>query len=60
MNLEQMKKIVDGAPEWAESYCVVGEKVFYLKWINRDLYKTIEDGVSKFFVDTKQYEIKPL
>lgn len=21
MNLEQMKKIVDGAPEWAEYYC---------------------------------------
>lgn len=53
------QEIRNRKPEWAESYCVVGEKVFYLKWINRDLYKTIEDGVSKFFVDTKQYEIKP-
>lgn len=54
------QEIRDNTPEWAGQYCVVNEKVFYLKWINGDLYKTIEVGVSKFFVDTKQYEIKPL
>ena len=54
------QEIRDNAPEWAGQYCVVNEKVFYLKWINGDLYKTIEGGVSKFFVDTKQYEINPL
>ena len=54
------QEIKDNAPEWAGSYCIVGSRLFYLKWINRDLYETVEDGVSKFFVDTKQYEIKPL
>lgn len=54
------QEIKDGAPSWADYYCEFNGKLFYLKLINRDLYRTIEDGKSKFFVDTKQQEIKPL
>lgn len=54
MTKEEAKKM------GATHYCEIGDNIFYLKWINRDLYKTVGNEGSKFFVDTKQYEIKPL
>ena len=58
MTPEQIKA---NAPEGATCYVETDYGLFYLKWINRDLYKTVtHDGKYLFFVDTKQYEIKPL
>lgn len=55
------QQIKANAPEGATCYAETDYGIFYLKWINRDLYKTVtHDGKSQFFVDTKQYEIKPL
>ena len=55
------QQIKANAPQGATCYAETNHGLFYLKWINRDLYKTVtHDGKSQFFVDTKQYEIKPL
>lgn len=54
------QQIKDAAPEGATHYCKTTNNMFYLRWINRDLYRTVGNEGSKFFVDTKQYEIKPL
>ncbi len=52
MTPEQMQKIVDGAPEWADHYMILFKKVKYLQKTNKP---TLMTRVVRFV-----FNIKPL